>query len=169
MSDTVHDSFTLQRTYRASAERVFAAWADPQSKRRWFAEGEGARTFELDFRVGGRESSAFFVEIPGRGRSEIRNDTVFLDVVPARRIVFAYTMSTGGRPFSASLATIELEGEPGGQGTRLVFTEQSAFFEGADGRALREAGWRALLDALGSELDDGRAGDGARREPSKEH
>ena len=38
------------------------------------------------------------------------------------------------------------------QGTNLVLTFQSAFLEGADGPAMREAGWRVLLDKLGMEL-----------------
>jgi uncharacterized protein YndB with AHSA1/START domain len=59
-------------------------------------------------------------------------------------------MAAAGRRFSASLATVELL--PEGAGTRLAFTEQAAFFEGADGPALREQGWKALLDALGAEL-----------------
>ena len=59
-------------------------------------------------------------------------------------------MSIAGRCFSASLATVEIA--PAGDGSRLVFTEQAAFFEGADGPAMREQGWNALLDALGVEL-----------------
>ena len=37
----VHASFTIERSYAASPARVFAAFADPAQKRRWFAEGEG--------------------------------------------------------------------------------------------------------------------------------
>jgi hypothetical protein len=37
-------------------------------------------------------------------------------------------------------------------GTDLIFTEQGAFFEGADGPQIREAGWRQLLEKLASEL-----------------
>ena len=45
--------FTLERAYPAAPARVFAAWADPAVKARWFARtGEG---HQLDFRVGGRE------------------------------------------------------------------------------------------------------------------
>jgi flagellar motor protein MotB len=41
---------------------------------------------------------------------------------------------------------------PDGEGTRLAFTEQVAFFEEADGSAVRERGWRALLESLGAEI-----------------
>jgi hypothetical protein len=41
---------------------------------------------------------------------------------------------------------------PTEKGTDLIFTEQAAFFEGADGPQMREAGWRELLEALAREL-----------------
>jgi hypothetical protein len=39
-------------------------------------------------------------------------------------------MAMGPRPFSASLTTVELV--PSGDGTRLTYTEQGAFFDGTD-------------------------------------
>ena len=155
-SPAVHSTFRLERTYAASPARVFAAFADPVAKRRWFVEGERWRVQDhtLDFRVGGRETSRFLFEggpagAPPAG-TPMGNDTTYQDIVPGERIVFAYTMSIAGRCFSASLATVEIA--PAGDGSRLVFTEQAAFFEGADGPAMREQGWNALLDALGAEL-----------------
>jgi uncharacterized protein YndB with AHSA1/START domain len=38
------------------------------------------------------------------------------------------------------------------KGTDLICTHQGAFFEGADGPQIREAGWRQLLDQLAHEL-----------------
>jgi uncharacterized protein YndB with AHSA1/START domain len=156
-SPVVHTTFRIERTYPVSPARVFAAFAEPATKRRWFAGGEGAEVvaFTADFRVGGREEtrSRFRGGLPPpapAAGTEIRNDTTYQDIVPDERIVFAYTMSMAGRVFSASLATVEIA--PEGGGTRLVFTEQAAFFEGADGPAMREQGWGALLDSLGAEL-----------------
>ena len=75
------------------------------------------------------------------------NDTVYLDIVPNERIVFVYTMLIGDRRHSVSLATVELS-PSGDDGTRLLFTEQAAFFEPSDGPQLRGAGWRGLLSNL---------------------
>jgi uncharacterized protein YndB with AHSA1/START domain len=143
-----HSTFVIERSYPTSPERVFAAFADPAKKRRWFAEGGGSgpREFEMDFRVGGSEHS--------RGKmldgTPLANDTSYQDIEPNRRIVFAYTMSVGGRRISASLSTIELLASD--KGTDFVYTEQAAFFEGSDGPKIREAGWSSLFEQLAKEL-----------------
>jgi uncharacterized protein YndB with AHSA1/START domain len=47
----LHSTFTLERVYPVKPDRVFAAWAEPAAKARWFA---GPQTgHQLDFRVGG--------------------------------------------------------------------------------------------------------------------
>lgn len=152
-----HSSFTIERTYPQPPARVFEAFSDPATKRRWFAEGEGfaVDSYELDFRVGGREVSRFGVANPAFSSEEIRNDTVFFDIVPDERIVFGYSMANKGVPFSASLVTVEFEAAPDGAGTRLTFTEQVAFFEGSDGVDMRREGTGLLLDSLGRELSGG--------------
>lgn len=149
-----HATFVVERRYDAPPAAVFAAFADPAAKRRWFAEGDGweVEAFEADFRVGGWERSRFRF----RGGPLIRNDTVYLDIVPDARIVIAYGMAVGEAPISSSLATIELR--PEGAGTRLTFTEQDAFLDGQDNAGQREQGTRGLLDALDAELARTRAG-----------
>jgi uncharacterized protein YndB with AHSA1/START domain len=152
----VHSTFAIERDYAVSPAQVFAAFANQETKRRWFMEGKGSEVLEsmMDFRVGGRESTRFLFQggpagAPPKG-TEIRNDTTYQDIVPERRIVFAYTMTIGDKRISASLATIELRST--GNGTHLVFTEQGAFFEGADGPQMREGGWRDLISKLDEEL-----------------
>lgn len=152
MQDLTHDSFTLTRDYPVSPERVFRAFSDPGRKRRWFAEGKGfiVDSYALDFRVGGSESAAFRVDTPEFQSEEIRNQTYYLDIVPERRIVLAYSMSNAGVPFSASLQTVTLEAR--GDGTRLTLTEHVTFMEGADGTERRREGTEQLLDSLAREL-----------------
>jgi hypothetical protein len=70
--------------------------------------------------------------------------------VAGRRVVTASTMSIGEKCISASLVTAELL--PSGTGTELILTHQGAFFEGADGPEMREAGWHKLLAQLGLEF-----------------
>jgi uncharacterized protein YndB with AHSA1/START domain len=143
-----HGTFVIERSYPATPERVFAAFSDPAKKRRWFAGGEepASEEFEMDFRVGGVERKRFKVKIG----FICTNNTVYLDIVPNSRIVFAYTMSAGDNHFSSSQATVELL--PTENGTNMIFTEQGAYFEGADGLQMREDGWRHLLDKLATAL-----------------
>lgn len=153
MQELVHDSFTLTRDYPVSPARVFRAFADPEKKRRWFAEGEGfiVDSYSLDFRIGGTETSAFRVSNPEFQSERISNLTVFLDIVPDRRIVSAYNMANVGVPFSASLQSITLE--PSGDGTRLTLVEQVTFMEGSDGLEMRREGTEQLLGSLAAELE----------------
>jgi uncharacterized protein YndB with AHSA1/START domain len=116
-----HSTFIIERNLASSPERVFAAWSDPVQKRRWYAEGErgSVEAHHLDFRVGGSEHTTTII---------------------------------GGGPFKGtaltndSQATVEFLAD--GKGTIMAFTEQSAFFEGADGAEMREQGWKSLVGQL---------------------
>jgi uncharacterized protein YndB with AHSA1/START domain len=143
-----HATFAVRRTYDASPARVFAAWADPAAKARWFGDpDQGADDFELDFRVGGREFNRGTAPDGHHYTFEARYE----DIVPDERIVYSYDMHLDETRISVSLATVELK--PAGAGTRLIFTEQGAFLDGHDRPQLREQGTGSLLDALGEELE----------------
>ena len=146
----IHKGFTIERTYPASATRVFRAHSDPQKKRRWFVEGEGfiVDAYSLDFQVGGFERSRFRF---GANGSPMTFDGVYLDILPNERIVLAYTMTIGGVPMSSSLGTVELV--PAGAGTLVRYTENTAFVDGNDGSAARREGSIGLLEALARELE----------------
>ena len=148
-----HATFAVERTYNASPARVFAAWADPAAKARWFAGPDewGTAEHELDFRVGGREISR-----GGPPGGPVHTyDARYYDIVPDQRIICTYDMHLDDKRISVSLATVEFK--PAGAGTRLIFTEQGAFLDGHDTPVAREHGTRELLDALDAAL---------RREPA---
>ena len=148
----IHSTFVIERSYPATPERVFAAFADPGKKRRWFVEGGGQQVehYEMDFRVGGSEHARFrFKEGTPLEGIACQNDIVYQNIVPNRRVVFASTMTVGERCISASLGTFQFAASEAG--TDVIFTHQGAFFEGADGPEMREAGWRKLLERLTAE------------------
>ena len=139
-----HADFTIERRFDCTPQQTFAAFADPGLKRRWFALPDSWLDveWELDFRVGGGEIS--------RGRSPGGSNFAFEsrihDIVDNERIVFAYNLSQDARLMSVSLTTVEFF--PEADGTRLVFTEQGAFFDDLDSPAEREHGTGKLLEAL---------------------
>ncbi len=149
----VHNTFVVQRILPQQPERVFAAFADPAKKRKWFAEGHSNEVvqYESDFRVGGIERSCTRMSdktpFPG---VELATEGTYLDIVPNQRIVQAGFMTLGGRTISTAMATIEFVRTE--IGTELVLTHQAAFFEGSDGPKMREDGWRKLFDKLASTL-----------------
>jgi uncharacterized protein YndB with AHSA1/START domain len=145
----IHSTFAVERSYPVTPERAFAAFADPEQKRRWFVAGDNhtVEHYELDFRVGGKERACLrFNEGTPLAGKLYTNDIGYLDIVPDRRIVFASAMVIGEKCVSASLATVEFL--PSEDGTDLVFTHQGVFFEGSGGPEMREAGWRKLLSRL---------------------
>lgn len=148
-----HNTFVIERAYATTPERVFRAFADPERKRRWFADGEhhDVEEFEIDFRVGGNERAKYrFKEGTPFPGMQFVNEGSYQDIVPNERIVMASTMTMGDRRISASLMTVELTAA--GKGTNMIFTHQGVFLEGSDGPERREAGWQKLIERLGSEV-----------------
>jgi uncharacterized protein YndB with AHSA1/START domain len=143
-----HDTLFIERYFDAPPARVFAAWADPARKARWFTGPDDWELtgYELDFRVGGHERAA---SRPPGGPEHIYNAR-YQDIVPDQRIIFSYDMALDNTRISVSLATVELT--PAGGGTRLLYTEQGAYLDGHDAPRLREEGMGELLDALDQEL-----------------
>ncbi|RZJ09134.1 MAG: ATPase [Rubrivivax sp.] len=139
-----HASFVLDRHFRASAARVFAAWADPATKLRWndcHAE-MNATEFSMDFRPGGQE--VYRSQLPDGTKLAV--DKVFLDIVENARIVFAYSMAANGRALSASLVTVEFSDSTSGSSLKL--TEQLAYLDGHMDIEQRRRGTEEGLDRL---------------------
>ncbi len=148
MTDLAHHSFTVERVYPQSPAKVFRAHADEATKRRWFAEGVGfvIDSYSLDFKVGGWERTRFRF---GEDGPPMTNDCVYHEIAADRRMVFSYAMTVAGHPLSVSLSTVELF--PEGSGTRLVFTEQGAYYGTQDIEG-RKDGTRGLLERLAEDL-----------------
>jgi len=141
--DVIHSTFSLERVYQASPARVFAAWADPAAKARWFSP-HGPH--KLDFRVGGREVN----HARNPGGQDISFESHYHDIVADQRIAYTSTLSVADTVVTVSLTTVELT--PEGDSARLVLTEHGAFLDGHEQPDWREQGTRGWLDALGADL-----------------
>lgn len=140
----VYGSFSLERQFPVPPSRVFAAWADPTIKAKWFGdEGEGGNgTTIFEFSEGGREYNSGKAPDGQVYSFDLR----YGDIVPDQRIVYTYEMAVEGKRISVSLAYIEFEAN--GTGTRMAVTEHGAFLDGLDNVEQRRAGTEWLMDRL---------------------
>jgi uncharacterized protein YndB with AHSA1/START domain len=151
----VHATCLVERSFGKPAAVLFAALSDPDKVRRWMGESEHSELLEFgcEFREDGRQVLKYRMgpetPIPG---ALITNEGRFLQIVPGERIVSASTMKMDDRIFSASLVTFELL--PVEKGTDLIVTHQGAFFEPSDGPAMREQGWKKLIESLAAVVEE---------------
>lgn len=155
-----HLSFSIERSYPHPPERVFAAWAEPGAKARWFRSPNPewhSVVHEFAFVVGGRERVHTSPRAGGRVHAF---DARYFDIVPNERIVYAYDMHVDARKISVSLTTVTFatvtfatEGAATA-GTLMTFTEQAVLLDGYDdeGGGGRERGSVLLLAQLGESL-----------------
>lgn len=149
-----HTSFVVERELGASPKHAFRFWSEAELKARWTGCHPDWQVLEdsFDFRVGGTEAKRWRTP-EGEEQSFHAH---YLDIVPERRIIYAYEMSFAGTRLSASLVTVAFETV--GRRTRMTFTEQVAILAG--GMAAREQrlqGTEEGLDRLVEIVESDRA------------
>ena len=149
---TIHGSFTLTLDLAAPPARVYAAYADPAQRRRWFripSTPEHA-SHELDFRVGGHELARGLFAPAAGGEESLEYRSAFWDIVPDERVVFSYAVTVNDIRRWVSLVTIELC--PQDAGTHLRHTEHYVFLawtgDGHNDVAHLKGGTRLQLNGL---------------------
>lgn len=141
--EVTHSTFTLERRYPAPVERVFEAWADPEARRRWMAQGA---EHSQDFVVGGLETVRGF---DGEGRA-LTYEARYAEIVRNERILTTSTMHTGNRLSTVSVTSVEFRAEDAD--TLLVLTEHGIYLPGQERPEWREHGTAQQLDALAAEF-----------------
>jgi uncharacterized protein YndB with AHSA1/START domain len=143
-----HGTFVLERVFDFKPAEVFAAWADPAAKARWFFGPDPWRALEREgeFRVGGVER----VKGGWPGGMTTTFSARYHDIVLNERIVYVYDMHVNDKHISVSLATIEFKAEK--SATHLKLTEQGVFLDEYDDAGAREKGTGVLLEQLEAAL-----------------
>lgn len=144
-----HDTFTVGQTYPLPRSRVFAAWANPATKARWFT-GSVDSDYLGEFAVGGTESTSG----QGPGGEALTYEGRYRDIVVDERIVISYEMAVDGRRMSVSISTAEFLDD--GTGTQVRVTDQGAYLDDLDNAQNRSQGTGTQLDQL-AELLEGAA------------
>jgi|CXWL01.1.fsa_nt_gi uncharacterized protein YndB with AHSA1/START domain len=148
MTPITHATLVMERTYKASSTRVFAAWEDKEARERWQAPDDTVqiRYEESNFRQGGRDV-ARCLEQDG---VEFLATVNYLDIRRDERIVFSEAVAQGNANVSAALICVELF--PVSEGTRQLVTIQIAAFDGSGMERGYEHGWGMALDNIAKEF-----------------
>jgi uncharacterized protein YndB with AHSA1/START domain len=138
----------IERTFQASAERVFDAWTSEEVIRRWWQAELGWETSEaeVDLRVGG--AVRVVMRDPDRGIDHGGGGT-YTEIERPHRLAFTWIWDGDGR---RTLIEIDFEERDGA--TTVRFTHSDLW----DEEAVRshESGWGRILDSLGRTLDAAR-------------
>ncbi len=143
-----HATFVIERELAHPPAKVFAAYADPKQKVKWFGgPPEWRSEHKMDFRVGGMETSSGGPP----GGVVHRMSGRYWDIVENARIVMSYELHLDATRISVSLGTTQIK--PTGAGSKLIYTEQGAYLDGYDDAGQREEGTRILIGQLETYLN----------------
>lgn len=133
-------SLTVSRHIAAAPAKVYAAWLNPLTLRRFLAGSDAVAVarVETDPRIGG----SFLIEMANAGQTPMAHTGNYLALDPFERISFTWVS-----PYSTvEGSTVTLTFAPEGSGTLVTLTQRRFLTEGnRDGHA---AGWAMFLDAL---------------------
>lgn len=140
MAKTKDISLSLVRTIKAPPEKVFAAWTEPETLKKWMSPTEQMEVAvaETDLKVGGRYRIVMR-EPDGR---EHHVGGIYKVVEKFKKI--AFTWGWDGSPDAETLVTVELRKK--GETTELTLTH-SKFADDKD-RDMHNQGWAGCIGRL---------------------
>ena len=141
--EVTHSTFTLERRYPAPVERVFEAWANPEARRRWMAQGA---EYSQNFVVDGHETVK---GLDPAGRA-LTYEARYVEILCNERILTTSTLHTEDRLSTVSLTSVEFQAEDAN--TLVVLTEHGVYLPGQEQPEWREHGTAEQLDALAAEF-----------------
>ncbi|TKT82576.1 SRPBCC domain-containing protein [Aquamicrobium sp. LC103] len=136
----------VTRRFDVSAERVFDAWLDPETARKWlFTTGEGALVrAEVDARVGGR-----FAFVDRRDDVDVEHVGEYLEIDRPDRLVFSFAVPM----YSPEYDRVTIEIRRLDKGCELTLTnEMSPGIYEEWGEGTKE-GWTKMLGTLAERLE----------------
>jgi uncharacterized protein YndB with AHSA1/START domain len=135
-------TLVVERVFKASPDRVFQAWTDPEVLIRWWGpEGHSTPEYALDVREGGAWRTV--MRSPGGGAHICSG--VYREISPPNRLVmtWAWEQPDGQRGHET---VIELTFQRAGEGTRMRLVQ--SVFDSRDQRDGHGMGWNSSFDDL---------------------
>ncbi|MFI5457492.1 MAG: SRPBCC domain-containing protein [Isosphaerales bacterium] len=133
----------ITRRFDASPERVFDAWIDPQTARKWLfgsLESHPDRRVEIDARVGG----SWLMTNRWEGQ-ELEGIGEYLEIDRPRRLAFTFAIPQFGPHFDRIVVEIVTDGT----GCVLTLTHELL---PPDYHSATESGWGKMFDLLAATL-----------------
>ncbi len=146
-------SLKIVRTFDASPERVYQAWADPSVVKRWFGPTPEFSTpiVEVDLRIGG----TYRIGMKSPDGELYVATGVYQEIVPNEKLVFTWRWENDS--FSPeTLVTVEFK--KSGEHTELVFTHEN--FATEELAKDHQEGWEGALSKLSTLIAKGGIGHG---------
>ena len=144
-----HD-LTIERTFDAPRDVVFAAWTDARLMLRWMGPvSHPAVAFEQDLRVGGRWSGWLR---PAGGGEDLLQGGVILALDPLSRLAFTFAWESHNHedgPAAETVVTVEFFDQ--GPRTRMLFRQSG--LASSDSVTGHVGGWNSAFDRLSGVLN----------------
>ena len=140
MAKTKEISLSIVRTIRAPPEKVFAAWTEPKTLKKWMSPTKEMEVAvaETDLRVGG----SYRIVMRDPDGKEHRVSGIYKVIEKFKKI--AFTWGWDGSPDAATLVTVELR--KNGAGTELTLTHSK--FADDRTRDMHNQGWVGCIGRL---------------------
>ncbi|MGU3521911.1 SRPBCC family protein [Enterobacteriaceae bacterium C23F] len=137
----------LERVVDAPRDLLWTCWTTPEHIKRFFIPAPHKVTeCDIDLRIGGRFNTVFDVD-----GQEMRNQGVFLEIDPSRKLVFTDGYTEGWKPAVDPFMTAILLLEDAGEGkTRYTAIARHATAEKREQHEQMgfHEGWGIVLDQL---------------------
>ena len=149
-AQTATDVVQVSRHYKATIERVFAAWSDPEALGQWF--GPSSHTCKIekyDFRTGGEYQIRM---IPVGEDSDCGGDSTqdsvcagqFVEIKAPEKLTMTFTWIENGGDIGDTLLTVEFKSR--GNGTDVLIIHEKLPNETM--RQAHASGWEGSLESL---------------------
>lgn len=142
MQSTIIPALVIRRTLKASPQRVYEAWTQPDLAKQFMCpEDVTIPEATFDVRVGG----AYRIVMKKSDGEELVVRGTYRDVQPAKRLEMSWSWEED-RPEDEQETLLVLEFAPHGTGTELTLTQTQ--FSKAESRTNHEGGWNSILDKM---------------------